>query len=178
MADRTSRGVTQQGNDFNKPMDLVRLDADGRLPAVDASLLTHLPSGGIVDSVVAGAGIAVDNTDPANPIVSATPLVPASIGYAANYTPDPADGLLQLFALTGAATLLPPSSPVDGMRMELWVKASGAQNLTFDPAIVIPSDSAFGGVKAIADGAVCIVLLKYCAAISSWMLVSIVGGYS
>jgi len=35
--------------------------------------------GGTVDSVVAGTGISVDNTDPANPIVSATGGGTASI---------------------------------------------------------------------------------------------------
>jgi hypothetical protein len=56
-------------------------DPDGVQRAIlDISTILGVPNccpgggggGGIVDSVVAGAGISVDNTDPANPVVSAT----------------------------------------------------------------------------------------------------------
>ena len=41
---RLSANVTLQGNDFNLPTKIVKLDIEGKLPAVDGSLLTNLPS--------------------------------------------------------------------------------------------------------------------------------------
>lgn len=48
---------------------------------------SSIPGGGVVESIVPGDGIAVDNTDPANPIISATGgsggeiLSPVMIGH-------------------------------------------------------------------------------------------------
>ena len=43
---RLSTNVTKEGNTFNGISQLVKTDATGRLPAIDGSLLTNLPSGG------------------------------------------------------------------------------------------------------------------------------------
>ena len=39
----TAQDVTKQGNTFNGASELVQLDADSKLPAVDGSNLTNLP---------------------------------------------------------------------------------------------------------------------------------------
>lgn len=44
--DKLSPLVTKQGNVFNGALQLVRLDATGKLPAIDGSQLTNLPSAG------------------------------------------------------------------------------------------------------------------------------------
>ena len=44
--------LTLQGNTFNGASQLVQLDADGKLPAIDGSQLTNLPSGGTIDAEV------------------------------------------------------------------------------------------------------------------------------
>jgi hypothetical protein len=38
----TAQSVTKQGNTFNGASELVQLDADSKLPAVDGSNLTNL----------------------------------------------------------------------------------------------------------------------------------------
>ncbi|MCC6573870.1 MAG: hypothetical protein IT462_08765 [Planctomycetes bacterium] len=46
---------TLQGNTFNGASQLVQLDGTGKLPAIDGSLLTNLPSGGTLVGDVSGA---------------------------------------------------------------------------------------------------------------------------
>lgn len=48
--------TTTQGNTFNGISQLVQLDGTGKLPAVDGSLLTNLPSGGIGSFIGTTAG--------------------------------------------------------------------------------------------------------------------------
>lgn len=52
-------GATLQGNIFNGPNELVQIDGSGRLPAVDASLLTNVPGIPVIPStsnLLAGDG--------------------------------------------------------------------------------------------------------------------------
>lgn len=51
---RLSTTVTIQGNIFNSPNSLVKLDNSSRLPAVDASLLTNLPSNNNASNLTTG----------------------------------------------------------------------------------------------------------------------------
>lgn len=100
-----------------------------------------------------------------------------ALAYAASITPDLSDGPMRRCVMTGDAALHPPGNPYEGARWECWFMASGgARTLIFDDAILSPSDSAFSGAKTIAEGALQIVLLKCNGA--SWMLASLVGGYS
>ena len=59
---------TNQGNTFNGVNQLVKLDATGKLPAIDGSQLTGITtSGGTVTSVTAGNGMAQSGTSTINP---------------------------------------------------------------------------------------------------------------
>ena len=103
---------------------------------------------------------------------------PVTLAFNASLTPDTATGLFRYVALTGDATLHPPTNPSNGMRWEICIfgNPAGAQNFTFDAAIKIPDMSAFSGVQVINATKFYTVLLKYYPS-GFWGLVSIVGGY-
>lgn len=59
--------TTTQGNTFNGASQLVQTDATGKLPAIDGSQLTNLPSGGITAATSTEINTGTDNTKGATP---------------------------------------------------------------------------------------------------------------
>ena len=109
-------------------------------------------------------------------VAAAQSTVPVDLPYVATLAPDCDDGLYRKCTVTGALHLDPPVNATEGMRWEGWFLASGGdQALTFDTAIVVPTDSGFVSPKTLTSGKLYIVLLKYNG--TAWMLVSLVGGY-
>lgn len=64
LLDNTVEGATQEANRAKQEADRAKQEADRAEAAV--------PGSGGIESIVAGSGISVDDSDPANPIVSAT----------------------------------------------------------------------------------------------------------
>jgi len=107
-------------------------------------------------------------------------IAPITLVYASTLTVNSSAVKIGRCALTGNVTIAPPTFPTDDGRLELWLTASGsARNLSFDPAIIIPSESSFTNLKTLDSGKTYIVLLKYdgTAGGGQWELASIVGGY-
>lgn len=101
---------------------------------------------------------------------------PVALTYAADCTPDCADGLLRKCTLTGNIEINPPSNPAEGMRWECWLTCDGsARTLTLDAAILVPSESTVSWPKTLVASKTFIVMLKYNG--SAWMLASLVGAY-
>jgi len=101
---------------------------------------------------------------------------PISLTYTDPVVPDCNDGLIRNVALTGDMTISPPTNAVAGMTWEGWVTCDGtARNLSFDAAILIPSDSAFTSPKTLTISKTYIVTMKYNG--TNWLLVGIIGGY-
>ena len=85
--------------------------------------------------------------------------IPSVVNFASNYT-----------------VPVPGVAPAAGDTQLLHVTSAAGGDLTFDPAIGIPSDSPFTGTKPLTAGELYIVKLQYSG--TFWMLVSLVGGYA
>ena len=72
---RLSGNVTLQGNTFNGPSQLVRLDASGLLPAISGANLTSLNGGSISSGTVADGRLSVNVTLQGNSFNAASQLV-------------------------------------------------------------------------------------------------------
>lgn len=107
----------------------------------------------------------------------ATATVPVNIGsLGGSNTLDFATGAYQSALVTNALVLMPPTNGTHGARLEVWLKASGAdRTLNFDAAVVRPSDSAASFPKTMTSNLTYIVLLRNSSNV--WWLTSLVGGY-
>jgi len=110
--------------------------------------------------------------------VPATPY--GSVIYASTVTLDGSQNTHSRIIATGDVILAPPSSPADGVQLNIWVTASGgARNLTLDAAIVVPTSSTFISPAIIASGKKSKVILEYDATINGgqWELVNYLDGF-
>lgn len=129
--------------------NLVQLDGNGKLPAVDGSQLINLPA---------------DSTTPVA-LTFANPLAPAVSG-----------GKYRKTTATSAFELDPPTGGAEGDRLELWITCDGTgRAMTLDAAIAIPSDSGFTSPKTLTASKTYIIVLKYSG--SAWWFTSCVGGF-
>jgi hypothetical protein len=123
--------------------------------------------------------LAAETAAQAREAIGITHAPAASVNVSGEFAPDCANGEVQQFALTDAATLNAPTNATLGQPLTLWITASGAdRDLTFNTAagnLVIPSESSLAGTKTLLSGKRYI--LKLIKADTNWMLVSLVGGY-
>jgi hypothetical protein len=111
--------------------------------------------------------------------VTPVSLAPFNAGNVTGFvTFDYNDGVFQEAFLTGNVSIQAPLNPVEGARLELWLKPSGGDRLLdFDAAISIPSDSAISLPKTLSSERFYLVLLKASTGGLTWMLTSLVGGF-
>lgn len=84
-------------------------------------------------------------------------------------------GGFQKATLTGNVTLNPPSNGREGVRLRLWLTPSGTNRELYLSGIKTPSDSALTFPKTLIGGQLYVMLLQHNG--TSWMLLSLVGGY-
>jgi|GEM_PF-7030263 len=150
-ADNSQRRRFQVKATISKPVDV------GQSAPVAAQNLAAL---GIVRTIVAGSGVAVNSTNPANPVVSVISIPPTIL------TPSSA-----------CVIPVPSGTPSAGDRSKFYVTPSGNQTLTVASGIRIPSDSTFNNSvgKTLTSGLLYLVQLEYSG--SFWMLTVIEGGF-
>ena len=150
----------------------------GNLPLnVTSGALSFVPSTGVLSATgFSGSGASLTNLSAAAIVTTPIAIAGGEV-VGANITPVITNGLYRKYSMGGDFTLKAPvTTPAEGMRWECWFTASGADRaLTFDAAILIPSDSGFTSPKTLTSGKTYVVLLKYNG--SAWMLTSIVGGF-
>lgn len=87
--------ITTQGNTFNGASQLVQLDGDGKLPAIDGSQLTNLPSGGAFSSTI---NLTTPNF---NNVITEGLYYWSGYTTAQNHPDGNADGYLMVLSLSG-----------------------------------------------------------------------------
>lgn len=102
---------------------------------------------------------------------------PYNIGnVSSTFTPNMAKGRYQKATLTGDGSVGLPTNGAEGSMLRLWVTASGADRaLDFSVSIKIPTDSGIVLPKTLTQNKLYVILLQRNA--TSWMLVSLVGGF-
>ena len=140
---------------FPDPVRIV--DADGNAlkinPDGSIDVVGGGGGGGTVDSVVAGSGIAVDDTDPANPIVSASPVLSATT-QADSYTLALADQgtVVEMTKATASTLTVPPNSDVAfDVGVVIEILQYGAGQVTIAPGAGVTLRSVSGNLKIAAQ---------------------------
>lgn len=131
-----------------------------------------------------------DTTNAASQAVVITPLrlrdalnnPPVTTSYTNALTLNCNDGLSRIMTMSGDATVHPMANGAGGMRMTLYLLASGGdRTVTISSSIAWPSaavDAGFTGDIIIGNGQLQILRFEYSSALAKWMLLTSVGGYA
>ncbi|OYW74633.1 MAG: hypothetical protein B7Z37_16925 [Verrucomicrobia bacterium 12-59-8] len=103
---------------------------------------------------------------------------PSALAFAPTLTINAPSERFHRIPLTGDMALAAPTSGADGVRVRLWLVASGgARTVTLDAAIVIPTTSTLTSPFTVASGTKTKLLLEYDASRSAWEVASYIAGY-